>query len=110
MNYEVLEKWLCEICTDETKSTVHEVIKSIREHPVEMFTSNFPVFIDFVKAEPPICNSAVVGLLTGLIIAEAWKRSDGEMEQYMKNYLDYAAKRRGENVTSFFAAKAEKRK
>ena len=73
-----------------------------------MFMGNMGTVVEHLRAGPPSSKAVTAGLMMGFIIGECWNQSPAFMEQHLEQYIAYKSKERGENVTSFYDAKARK--
>jgi hypothetical protein len=108
MDFILLEQWLVELVPPEHKKAIGPLIECIRENaPLQFIVGMHSLYPLFNDEDPKIKASSINGLLVGISLAQAWKVNPIGIQETLRGFVDYASKKRGENVYDFLAERAK---
>lgn len=110
LDMELFERFLLEISSPTSKKHINDCFSTMRDapHPGEAFVQGSAIINGIAKQETPEGFAAVNGMLFGIVLCYSSKFS--EVEDYMKGFIEYRQRTRGENVFDIFQAKAGRKK
>ena len=90
------------------KSHVKLLVECAKEDPARQFILGMTyVYPDLQHEDGKVQASAINALVTGICLAEAWRKHGDGVEKSLLGYLEHVKRTRGENVLNFFVERAK---
>lgn len=105
MDLDLVKQFLLNYLPEDAHINVHQVMMQIKEHPLQILsTGSLYNELKYLKSgDRNLAISNCSGILTGFALAYSTRST--EFCNVIKQYIDTAAKARGENVVSFLGEK-----
>lgn len=105
VNLELLRKFVMQFIPEGEQAMAQSSFESIKNNPI--VAVNTAVFFQqqyLSHSDDNLATMAINGVLTGIALCYGQERHP-EIQKFLENYLEAAARQRGENVIGFYQKK-----